>query len=93
MAKTPAQLDTEIATTLRSKKWQHEGIDRYETWWLGDQESPTAEVHPMWRETRGHGIGKPDHWIAVVREKRVEEPSISQAKKRAEAMLKEESIP
>lgn len=93
MAKTPAQLDTEIAATLRSKKWQHDGVDRYETWWLGDEESPSAVVAPEWGITRGHGIGKPDHWIAIVRDKRVKEPTISQAKKRAEAMLKEETIP
>ena len=92
VAKTPTQLDTEIATALRAKKWQHAGGDRYESWWLGDEDAPIAEVHPMWNATRGHGIGKPDYWIAVVRDKRVEEPTISQAKKRAEAMLKEESI-
>lgn len=45
-------------------RWNHDGIDTHETWWLGDEESPLATVSPEWNETRTIGRGKPDRWIA-----------------------------
>jgi hypothetical protein len=43
----------------------------------------------MWNETRAVGQGKPDYWIAVVCETRDQDATVSQAKKRAEALLKD----
>ena len=88
MAKTSAQLDAEIAEALRPRKWHREGIDRHESWWLGDEESPLAEVHPNWNVTRAVGQGKPDYWIVVVGDKRVRATTAAEGKKLALSLLR-----
>lgn len=49
-------------------KWQHDGIDAVESWWLGpdgcDSDAAIATVDPWWGPTRGHGQGRPDKWVA-----------------------------
>jgi hypothetical protein len=74
-------------------KWQHDGVDRYEMWWLGEEVSPIASVHPQWGVTRGTGIGKPDDWLVIVGDKRARAATIGEAKKLALAMLKDVPSP
>ncbi len=88
MAKTSAQLDAEIAEALRARKWRREGTDRHESWWLGDEESPIAEVHPIWGITRATGQGKPDYWTVVVGGKRIRATTAAEGKKLALALLR-----
>ncbi len=49
-------------------KWQHDGVDAAETWWLGpdgcDSSEALATVSPSWGVTRAHGQGRPDEWVA-----------------------------
>lgn len=89
MAKTAAQLDAEIAAALRIGKWQRDGIDRHETWWLGDESDPIAQVHPVWGPTRGTGVGRPDYWEVVVGTRRARAVTAAQGKKLALVLLKE----
>ena len=93
MTKTAAQLDADIAETLRAKKWQRDGMDRHETWWLGDEQAPIAQVHPEWGPTRGTGIGRPDYWIVVVGDKRARAETAAEGKKLALTMLKDVPSP
>jgi hypothetical protein len=88
VTKTPSQLDAEIAEILRARKWQRDGLDRYETWWLGDEESPIAQVHPNWGITRAAGQGKPDDWTVVVGDKRVRAATAAEGKKKALELLR-----
>jgi hypothetical protein len=93
LKKNTAQLDADIAQALHTKKWQRDGIDRHETWWLGDEEAPIAQVHPEWGPTRGTGIGRPDYWIVLVGDKRARTETAAEGKKLALAMLKDATTP
>lgn len=75
-----------IKETANKLKWGHDGIDTYETWWLGDEDNPAAIVSPEYNETRRiSGGAKPDRWKVMIGGKSVGEwPKLGDAKKAAE---------
>lgn len=90
MPRTLTKITEELRALLEGRpKWQHDGIDRYESWWLGDEENPTATVNPEWGPTRrSSGTSKPSYWTASIGTKDLGRfPNIGDAKKAVEAAL------